>query len=329
MNLLVLGGTQFVGRAVADAALERGHELTLFHRGRTNPGLFPEAEHLHGDRDGDLSALEGRSFDAVIDTSGYVPRVVRASAELLAGSVGHYDFVSTIGVYADFSSGPDERASRQEWDGVSEDVNASYGPLKAACEQVVEEIYGDRALIARPGLIVGPHDPTYRFTYWVDRIARGGSVVSPEPRDNVVQLIDVRDLAEWLVRSAENRLAGTYNAIGPAAPLTMEEMLEECRAVTKSDAQLHWIDADRLREHGVEEWSTLPLWLTDPEHRGVVEVDNSRALAAGLTLRPLSETIRDTLAWIRSGDPTFVQTSLVERSLPGLDPLLEAELVAA
>jgi 2'-hydroxyisoflavone reductase len=329
MKLLILGGTQFVGRAIAAAALERGHELTLFHRGRTNPGLFPEAEHLHGDRDGDLSALEGRSFEAVIDTSGYVPRVVRASAELLAGSVGHYDFVSTIGVYSDFSTGPGEQAPKQQWDGVSEDVNAAYGALKAACEDVVQDVFGDLALMIRPGLIVGPHDPTYRFTYWVDRIARGGTVVAPEPRENLVQLIDVRDLAEWLVRCAEDRVTGAYNAVGPATLLTMEEMLEACRMATESDAQLRWLSADLLKERGVEEWSTLPLWLVDPGHRGVVEVDNSRALAAGLTLRPLDETIRDTLAWIRSGDQTFVQSSLVERPLPGLDPELEAELVAA
>ena len=326
MKLLVLGGTLFVGRAVAEAALGHGHELTLFHRGRTNPGLFPDVEHLHGDRDGDLSALEGRSFDAVIDTSGYVPRVVRASAELLA-DVEHYVFVSTISVYADLSTGPSEESPRHRWDGSTESVDEAYGELKAACEDVVEEVFGNRATVARPGLIVGPHDPTYRFTYWVERIARGGDVLAPEPRDNRVQLIDVRDLAAWLVHCAEERVTGAYNAIGPAAPLSMEELLETCRRETGSDAELHWVDAERLQERGVEEWSTLPLWLVDPGHSGVVKADNSRAIAAGLTFRPLAETVRDTLDWIGTGDPTFVQSSFVERPLPGLNPELEAELI--
>ena len=216
MKLLVLGGTQFVGRAVTEIALERGHELTLFHRGRTNPDLFPEAEHLHGDRDHDLAALEGRSFDAVVDTSGYVPRAVRASVDALADT--HYVFVSTISVYADFARGPDEESPvHLRGDG--------YGELKAACERELPE----GALIVRPGLIVGPHDPTYRFTYWVDRLARGGDVVAPEPRDAFVQLIDVRDLADWLVRAAEERLGGVFNAVGPAEPLTMHELLETIR----------------------------------------------------------------------------------------------------
>jgi 2'-hydroxyisoflavone reductase len=310
MRLLVLGGTQFVGRAVAEAALERGHELTLFNRGRTNPGLFPDAEHLTGDRGGDLSALEGRSFDAVIDTSGYAPEAVRASVDALPRA--HYVFVSTISVYADFSRGPDEESP----------VHASgsgYGELKAACERELPV----GALIVRPGLIVGPHDPTYRFSYWVDRIAAGGDVLAPEPRDHLVQVIDARDLAAWLVRSAEERLSGVLNAVGPARP--MEDLLETIRDATGNDARLRWLAADLLLAKGIEEFVTLPLWIVDPAWRGHGEVSNALATAAGLSFRPLEQTARDTLAWIGSGSPTYVDQG---RPKPGLDRGREVELLA-
>jgi 2'-hydroxyisoflavone reductase len=311
MKLLVLGGTQFVGRAVTEAALERGHELALFNRGRTNPGLFPQVEHLSGDRGGDLSALEGRGFDAVIDTSGYVPEAVRASVDALPGV--HYLFVSTISVYADFSRGPDEESPVQT-------SGDGYGALKAACERELPE----GALVVRPGLIVGPHDPTYRFTDWVDRIDRGGDVVAPEPRDHLAQVIDARDLAEWLVRSAEQSLGGVFNAVGPSR--TMEDILETIRDETGSDARLRWVPTDLLLEKGAEEYVTLPLWIVDPAWRGHGQVANERAIAAGLTFRPVEETIRDTLDWIHSGDELFVDQG---RPRPGVDPELERELVSA
>jgi 2'-hydroxyisoflavone reductase len=310
VRLLVLGGTQFVGRAVAEAALERGHELTLFSRGRTNPGLFPEAEHLMGDRGGDLSALEGRSFDVVIDTSGYVPDAVRASVDALPGA--HYVFVSTISVYADFSRGPDEESPLHAG-------GSGYGGLKAACERELPE----GALIVRPGLIVGPHDPTYRFTYWVDRIAAGGDVLAPEPRDHLVQVIDARDLAAWLVRSAEEKLSGVFNAVGPTR--SMEDLLETIREATGSDARLRWLAADLLLAKGMEEFVTLPLWIVDPAWRGHGEVSNALATAAGLSFRPLGQTARDTLAWIGSGAPTYVDQG---RPKPGLDRGREVELLA-
>jgi 2'-hydroxyisoflavone reductase len=312
VKLLILGGTQFVGRAVAEAALERGHELTLFHRGRTNPDLFPEAEHVHGDREIDLSPLSGRSWEAVIDTSGYAPEVVRASVEALPST--HYVFVSSISVYADLTVGPDEASTvYTEGDG--------YGELKAACER---ELRAD-ALIVRPGLIVGPHDPTYRFTYWVDRIARGGDVVAPAPPDRQVQLIDARDLGEWLVRSAENRLTGVFNAVGPERKLSMGEVLETCSSVTGSDARLHWLPPEALKERGVDEWMDLPLWVFDSEYRGMLHSDNSRAIAAGLQFRPLAQTVRDTLAWIRSGEAIIREDW--EEHRPGLRPEREAELL--
>ena len=310
MKLLVLGGTQFVGRAIAEAALARGHELTLFNRGRTNPGLFGEAEHLHGDRHGDLSALEGRRFDAVIDTSGYVPEAVRAAVDAVPDA--HYVFVSTISVYADFSRGPDESSPVHATGG-------GYGELKAACERQLP----DGTLIVRPGLIVGPHDPTYRFTYWVDRLARGGDVLAPEPREQLVQVIDARDLADWLVRGAEQGLAGVFNAAGPARPL--EELLETIRDAAGSEARLRWLPADLLLARDIEEFVTLPLWIVDPAWRGHGQVANERAISAGLGFRPLEETARDTLAWIRSGEPTYVDQG---RPKPGLDPEREAELIA-
>ena len=311
MRLLILGGTQFVGRAVAEAALERGHELTLFNRGRTNPELFPEAEHVHGDRTRDLSLLAGRPFDAVIDTSGYEPQVVRASVEALEGTP--YVYVSSISAYADLSVGPNEESPTYE-------SGDGYGELKAACER---ELPAD-ALVVRPGLVVGPHDHTYRFTYWVDRIARAGDVVAPEPRRAPVQIIDARDLGEWIVRCVEQGTRGTYNAIGPVAPLTMEELLETIRAASGSDARFHWIDEETLRRHEVQEWMELPLWLVDPTHGGMQKADNRRAIVAGLTFRPLAVTARDTLAWFKS-QPAERQAKLKA----GLLPEREAEVLAA
>lgn len=312
MNLLIMGGTQFVGRAVAEAALAAGHELTLFHRGRTNPGLFPEAEHVHGDREADLTPLAGRSWDAVVDTSGYEPQVVRASVETLRGT--RYAFVSTISVYADLTVGPDEQSATHE-------SGDGYGELKAACERELP----DGALIVRPGLIVGPHDPTYRFTYWVDRIARGGDVVAPAPPERPVQFIDVRDLGEWLVRCVENGTTGVFNAVGPGRGLTMGEVLEACVGAAGSDARLHWLDPALLKERGVAEWIGLPLWVYESGYRGMLGTDNARAIAAGLTFRPVEETVRDTLAWIRSGEKIIRDDWAEER--PGLTPEREAELL--
>jgi 2'-hydroxyisoflavone reductase len=312
VKLLILGGTQFVGRAVAEAALERSHELTLFNRGRTNPELFPEAEHVRGDRDSDLSPLAGRTWDAVIDTCGYAPEAVRASVALLAGMP--YAYVSSISAYADLSVGPNEETRLHK-------TGDGYGELKAACER---ELPAD-ALVVRPGLVVGPHDHTYRFSYWVDRIARGGDVVAPEPRSAPVQFIDARDLGEWIVRCVERGTTGTFNAIGPAAPLTMERLLETIRAATGADARLHWIDEETLKRHEVEEWMELPLWLVDPVHGGMQKADNRRAIAAGLTFRATVDTVRDTLTWLESGAKARGENW--EHGPVGLTPEREAELL--
>jgi 2'-hydroxyisoflavone reductase len=299
---LILGGTLFVGRHLVEAALAHGHEVTLFNRGHTNPDLFPEVETLHGDRDGDLSALRGRSWDAVVDPSARIPRWVRATGELLADSVEHYTFISSGSVYADTSrpgvdeDGPVHTLADER---VEEITDAeTYGALKVLCERAAEELMPGRVLSVRAGLIVGPYDPTGRFTYWVHRIARGGDVLAPEPRLQPVQLIHARDLADWILAVAERRQAGVFNATGPEEPLTMEEVLEECKTATGSDARLVWVDEDFLLENGVEAWSDLPLWLApaaNPAEAAFLAVNVSKAVAAGLRFRPLAETILDTL----------------------------------
>ena len=333
MKLLVLGGTRFLGRAIVDAALERGHEVTLFNRGQTNPELYPELERLRGDRDGDLSALAGRSWDAVVDPSGYVPRVVRASAELLAPSVDHYSFVSSISVYRSFSRPDfDESAPLIELEDPSvEDVQEHYGGLKALCERTVEALFPGRAANVRAGLVVGPHDPTDRFTYWPVRIARGGEVLAPGPPDRRVQFVDVRDLGEWLVRVAEERTTGTFNATGPVPAATFGDLLDECRRVSGTETTVTWVDEDFLLEREVGQWLELPLWLAqnDPDWAHMQEADVSRAVAAGLLFRPLAETIRDTLAWheTRTGARPEGTIALPSPSV-GLSPEKEAELLA-
>jgi 2'-hydroxyisoflavone reductase len=296
MRILVLGGTLFLGRHVVDAALARGHDVTLFNRGQTRPDLFPDVEKLRGDRDGDLGALAGRDFDAVVDTSGRVPRLVAETLDAL-GTIGHYAFVSTISVYADLSTPPTESSPLAQLQEPTEVWEEAYGELKVLCENIVRERFPD-AFIPRPGLIVGPWDPTGRFTYWPTRLAAGGRVLAPLPRDAATQVIDARDLAEWIVRAAEEGLGGIYNASGPLT--TREHVLDTCSRVAGTDAELVWVDPDFLNEQGVEEWMELPLWLYDEKYRGMLSVDASPAFAAGLQTRPLEDTVRDTLAWAQS-----------------------------
>ena len=317
MRILILGGPVFVGRYLIEAALARGHEVTLFNRGRHHAELYPEVEKLRGERDGNLEALRGRRWDAVIDTCGYVPRVVRASAALLADAVDQYTFISSVSVYTEFAPGMDETApvgtltetELREADAIEAADRTTgvtygrlYGPLKAACEQAAEEAMPGRVLTIRPGLIVGPHDYSDRFTYWVHRVARGGEVLAPGRPGRQVQFIDVRDLAEWVVRMIEARQVGVFNAKGPDYLLTMQRLLEECRAVSGSDARFVWVSESFLLESGVKPWTEVPLWIPE-EHDESTYVDFSKALAAGLTFRPLAETIRDTLAWDNTRPP--------------------------
>ena len=316
MKLLLLGGPRFLGRAIVDVALERGHELTLFNRGTTNPELYPEVERIVGDRKGALDGLVGREWDAVVDTCGYLPRDVRTSAEVLAGS-SVYCFISSVSVYADFSVPANEESPVAELGDLPADevTNESYGALKALCESAVRSVFGARALVVRPGLIVGPHDPTGRFTYWPHRIARGGEVLAPGPAERPTQVIDVRDLADWTIALCERQTSGTYNATHPGIALT--ELLETCRAVTASDARTTCVTDEFLLEQEVGEWMELPLWLADPALAAADRVDVGRAIETGLAFRALAETVRATLAHAETVDGV------------GLTANREAELLAA
>ena len=299
MRLLIIGGTRFAGRHLVEAALARGHTLTLFNRGQSSPELFPHVEQLHGDRTEDLSPLQGRTWDAVIDTSGYVPRHVRRSAEALAAATDQYVFISTVSVYAENNPrGMDETAPLAALadETVEEVAGETYGGLKVLCEQAVEQTLPDRALIIRPGLIVGPHDPTDRFTYWPYRIAQGGEVLAPGHPDQPVQIIDGRDMAAWIVKMVEEKRMGIFNAVGPEHTLTTRDMLEACVAVCNPQAHLTWVSEEFLIAAEAQPWSEIPVWVPE-EDAAFDTVSNAKAVAAGLKFRPLTETIEDTLAW--------------------------------
>jgi len=306
MKILILGGTQFLGRHLTESALRAGHTVTLFNRGKTNADLFPAVERLQGDRDASsLEALKGRKWDVVIDTCGYVPRVVRESAQRLADAVQHYTFISTISVYADTTlynmneGGPLATID----DETREDVTGeTYGALKVLCERAAEAAMPGRVLTVRSGLIVGPHDPTDRFTYWPVRVAQGGEVLAPGKPSMNVQFIDARDQAEWVLAMAGARKAGIYNVTGPDQPLTMGAVLDACKRVTGSDATFTWVNDEFLVENEVGPFSEMPLWIPET-YNGLQAMNIQKALADGLNFRPLEETIRDTLKWnaLRTG----------------------------
>jgi len=304
VDILLLGGPRFLGYAVIEASLAGGHNLTMFNRGRTNPHSFPGVERVVGERDGGLDGLAGRRWDVVIDTCGYVPRILRQSAQALADRVERYVFISTISVYAEPLSpgaGEDAPLAVLEDEAAEEVTGETYGGLKALCERTVQELFGERSLVIRPGLIVGPHDPSGRFTYWVTRLAEGGDVLAPDDRQAPVQMIDVRDLAEWTLRLAVARAGGVFNATGPAAPLTLEQTLLQCQAEASSGAQIVWVEPAFLHAAGVAPWTELPLWA--PGSEALNQVSIAAAIAAGLTFRPLAQTIDDTLAWARMQPP--------------------------
>ncbi len=296
MKLLILGGTVFLGRHLVQAALSRGHTVTLFNRGQHNPELFPQVARLRGDRGGALTALRGQAWDAALDTCGYVPRVVRASASALAGSVRHYTFVSSLSVYARLTDpGVTEAAPLATIaDETTEEVTGeTYGALKALCERAAEQALPGRALVVRPGLIVGPHDPSDRFTYWPHRMARGGRVLAPGRQERKIQFIDARDLAAWVVRMVEGQQTGIFNATGIGRPLAMGEFLETCQRVCASEGSLEWVSEKFLTEQGVQPYTQLPLWIPGADDG----VDCTKAITAGLVFRPLETTIRETLLW--------------------------------
>jgi 2'-hydroxyisoflavone reductase len=324
MKLLMLGGTVFLGKHIVEAAQDRGHEITLFNRGEHHPELFPEVEKLRGDRKGDLAALrqEGRQWDAAIDTSGYIPRVVRASTQALADVVGHYTFISSISAYADFTKPDlteDAPLAKLDDEAVEEVTNESYGALKALCEQAATTTVPGRVFIVRPGLIVGPDDPTDRFTYWPCRAARGGEMLAPGEPDQPTQFIDVRDLAAWIVKMVEGRKTGVYNATGPDYVLSMGKFLGECKAVTKSAVSLAWIGEAFARDLMEERNINFQPWVP-AEYAGMRSANCQKAYAEGLTFRPLSETIRATLDW-KSASPTR------DTMLSGLSPEQEEALL--
>ena len=317
MKLLVLGGTVFLGRHVVDAALAAGCEVTLLNRGNHVVRFAQPVEQLQGDRDGDLSALVGRYFDAVIDCSGYTPKQLQHTADVLRGKVDHYVFVSTISVYAGFPPGQmyDESAPVTQ-------STQGYGGGKARAEEVIQAAFPGRVTVLRPGLIVGPHDPTGRFTYWPLRLARGGRVLAPGRPERPVQFIDVRDLAAWCVQLAVQPKPGVFHGVGPKG--SMAAMLQACQQSAGSDAQLTWCDDAQLLCANVAPWTDLPLWIpeADADSGGMLLACDQRAVQAGLTTRSWVATARDTLAWaLAAGGAANSSTTLT--------PAAEAEILVS
>ncbi|MDL1900222.1 NAD-dependent epimerase/dehydratase family protein [Anaerolineae bacterium CFX9] len=301
MDILLIGGTRFSGRAMVEIAQARGHRVTVFHRGQSNPGIHANAEEILGDRDHDLAKLDDRRWDAVIDTCGYVPRSVGLAVDALKDRVGHYTFISTISVYEDgIPAGSDESAPLKVLadPAVEEVTGETYGGLKVLCEQRVEAAFPGRALLPRPGLIVGPNDPTERFPYWVERVSRGGEVFVPGDPARQTQMIDARDLAAWVIDAVEQGRTGAYNLTGPAQPLTWAAWMETLRQVTGSDAVFTYGD-DAFIESLGEQRPNLPFYVP-AAYSGIMAISIQKALAAGLTHRPLAETARDTLHWIET-----------------------------
>lgn len=322
MRLLLLGGTRFVGRHVVELALAGGHEVSLFTRGKTNADLFPQVEHLHGDREtGDYEALKGKTWDAVIDTCGYVPRAVRQAGEVLKDAVDRYLFISTISVYDDgMPAGADETAPLKKLtDEATEEVTGeTYGGLKVLCELAAQSIFAERAIIVRPGMIVGQYDPTDRFTYWVKRISQGGEVLVPGHAQRPVQMIDGKDLGAFQLKLLQDGTLGVYNATGATQPFAWGDWVGGMRDALGSDATFTWVDDAWLEEQQVNGMQ-LPFWVPE-QYAGVFAVSVQRAVAAGLTFRPFADTVRDTLA--------FEQTLPADQPRrAGLDPAREAELL--
>ncbi|GIW28166.1 MAG: NAD-dependent epimerase/dehydratase family protein [Meiothermus ruber] len=319
MNILLLGGTRFVGRHIAEAALQRGHRVSTFTRG-TNP--LPGAESLVGDRKkGDLGALEGRIWDAVVDVNGYLPREVREAVGVLKGRVGRYAFISTVSVYRESAAPLDENAPLQTLaDPTVEEVTPeTYGGLKVLCELEVERAFGERSLVVRPHLVVGPHDPTDRFTYWPRRFAGGGRVLVPGKPENTLQFVDARDLGQFVILGLEKGLSGAYNAA--STPVTWGHLVKACQEAAPNPAEAVWADEQWLLDNQVTPWADLPAWIPAfAPGRGLGQIQNARAQAAGFSMRPLEQTVQDTLAWdktrsepLRAGMSRERELELLER----------------
>jgi len=318
MRILILGGSGFLGRHLTERALARSWDVTHFNRGQRNPGLYPDVTEIHGDRKKDLAALKGRSFDSVIDTSGYFPRDLDASATYLKDKAPHYVFVSSISAYADESGAPiTEDTPLAPWDEkleeLTEVVPAAYGALKAECERRVQRVYGDAALVIRPGLIVGRYDPTGRFSYWPHRFRKGGDIVVPEDRTAKVQVIDAYDLAEWTLDLCERRSGGIFNAIGPGKTFTFGDLIDALMPLAPESSQLVPLSSDFLLAHEVAPWTGLPMWLPNKKDSdGMMGASLKKPLAAGLSHRPLAATIADILAEIDETGVFVAGASLTE-----------------
>lgn len=322
MRILIVGGTAFVGRHTAQAALDAGHDLTLFHRGKTGADLFPEATHLLGDRDEDLSALADRKWDATIDTCGFFPRQVRSLAEALDGRGGRYVFISSVSAYSTtvpWNFAENAPLAEVDDEDATEITYQNYGGLKAACERAATLQYGLSTTIIRPTYVIGPYDRSYRFTWWVDRLARGGRVLAPGRPDDMIQLIDARDQGSWIVSLLERSVTGTFHTVNPAPPFGFGQMLAEIAAqVAPEGTELVWVDSEFLVAHGVD-GNALPLWAEgDSEGANLNAASPAAAFAAGLSPRPLRETVAD----IRAAEP------VPARSGVGLAADRETELLA-
>jgi 2'-hydroxyisoflavone reductase len=327
MKILVIGGSVFVGRAIVAAALASGHEVTVFNRGKSSSVDATKVTWLRGDRDGDLAILSFGQWDAVIDTCAYFPRQVRTLLAALCGRIGHYTLISSVSAYADLGKPGVSEAdvlSPPAGDDVDKVTMESYGPLKAACEQVAMNAEGIKSLIVRPGIIVGPYDPTDRFSYWVSRLADGGEVLAPGSPAVPFQVIDVRDLADWIVAAVERGLTGAFNTVGPREPLTFGDMLLDATHALLPTARLNWVSDEFLTARSTAHWGALPLYLpkTMKPFAGMFAINGSKAFGSGLTLRPLSETVADTQAWLMDRKP-------VAPLKVGLTRQVEAELLEA
>lgn len=314
LKILILGGTNFLGPHLVEELQGRGHEVTLFNRGTQSPLLFSNIETLQGNRDGDLNALQNRWWDAIIDTSGHLPRLVEDSSKILSKATNHYTFISTIGVYENFNSlniNESYSLARLE-DATKEEIDEkTYGALKASCENVIEQYFPNRCLVIRPGLIVGPRDPTHRFSYWPLRTRDGGEILAPGSPQQNLQFIDVRDLAKWIVSMVEKQSTGIYNATGPEKPFSFEKFLKICSQTCEKEASFTWVNEDFLIENGVQDWVELPLWLSYKRHMpGFLNVDVRKAIQAGLTFRPLEDTISTIIEWEKQNQKDGVQIGM-------------------
>ena len=329
LKILILGGTGFIGPHMVRYAMGRGHEVTLFNRGKSNTQLFPGIEKLVGDRNGDLESLRGRKWDVCMDNNASDPDWVAYSTKFLQDSVDRYFYVSSRSAYSDLSAIPMHSGAptfTYETAGVEPGAEQlPYGLRKALCEREAQSIFQDRANVVRPGLIIGPGDPTDRFTYWVDRIYRGGEVLSPGPGSDPVQIIDARDLTEWMVRMAENGISGVFNGVGPAIPRPMDQLLYGIRSVTTAETLFTWVPKEFLAEHGVRPYREMPVWMPpSPGREGFARFDLGPELEAGLTFRPLSVSAGDTLEFHFSR-PVERRESL----RAGLTAAREAEILMA